>query len=83
MDKIYVVMMAEHCWKWEEPHVTPIFASMWKNNCDMVVDRLERELADDEVLDVHRSYYVDNIPYGNADIMPDLFVKNFIERHAR
>lgn len=81
MDKIYVVMMAEHCWKWEEVNVKPIFASVWKENCNTVVERLERELADDE--DIHRSYYVDEIPYGNADIMPDLFVKNFVERYAR
>lgn len=83
MDKIYVVIMEEKCWKWEEPRVTPIFASIWESNCAKVVEKLERELADDEVLDVHRSYYVDNIPYGNADIMPDLFVHNFVKEHTR
>lgn len=83
MDKIYVVMMAEHCWEWEEPSVTPIFASMWESNCVKVVETLECELADDEVMDVHRSYYVDEIPYGNTDIMADLFVKNFVERYTR
>ncbi len=83
MGTIYVVMMAEHCWEWEEPHVKPIFASLRENICNAVVDRLERELADDEIMDVHRSYYVDEIPYGNANIMSDLFVKNFVERHTR
>lgn len=83
MDKIYVAMMAEHCWRWEEPRVTPIFASLWENICDTVVDRLERELADDEVMDVHRSYYVDEIPYSNDMIEAGIFTTKFVERYTR
>ena len=83
MDKMYVVIMEEHCWRWEEPCVTPIFISRWEYVCNDVVERLERECADDEVMDVHRSYYVDEVPYGYDLDWADEFVKNFVERHTR
>ena len=83
MDKMFVVIMEEHCWRWEEPCVTPIFASLWESNCKEVAERLERELADDEVMDIHRSYYVTEVPYGYDLICVDEFVKNFVERHTR
>lgn len=83
MDKIYVVMMEEKCGDWEEPCITPIFASLFESICNAVIDRLEREYADDEVWHIHRSYYIDKIPVGNELITAGMFVTKFTEGNKR